>query len=747
MIVVHDPANASNLITLFIEDDAWSVKHSYNGFDTLSLQVDSKSEYVKYLKEEVKLTVIGLRGQDNEFLIKNVDDRSGILYIDADINLDEWKATIIPSYRKVNSSLDDILTSILPNGWSKSGQEKFTKRTTIEANEGKPLEAVTPLEILDKCPEAYGCVFNFDTLAKVVKCIDPSEYKASGEFVMKDLNMSDLGFTGSSSGFATRLYAYGKQDEDTGEYLTFASINDGKPYVEDISYCDKIVCVGWNDERYTVKEDLLAASKAKLAELSKPTRSYECSDVRLTSNTYLYQIVTLIDSDRKIRVDHQVIEWIEGGNRNNDSVTLSAVVPSIASLVKEKIDVDSKIDQATKDLTSAYNKAIEEATEKIKGSYGGYFKWVYDVNGNPMELVNLGDSTDIDKAQHVWRWNKEGLAHSNTGYNGTYDLALMADGSINASMMTVGIIQGGNSYWNLNTGELHANGYFRTSSVRDYVQIDPEFSQYENEGTDKMKGAGIEFVCSENYMKSYIASETFTEEEGKVSALTFHGGYVKKGDPGAWMRIGERKQYDNDTKFGGLIRSFCYSEYEKSSNSESYAGFYANAPEVSANDATNVGMEAVKNIGTDNYVVGIDANVDNKFLSFSGFVGTFNKLGTFPAVNWTSAQTITPFYTSTFSATLPSPPKYGTYRPQATVDHVMSDGNKLICSVANCGPSGWNAYVCSFPKKVVTSVDANWSHTGDGTVKNLSINVNTATLFPSNSTTFLLFTLGVLLPS
>ena len=54
MIVVHDPANASNLITLFIEDDAWSVKHSYNGFDTLSLQVDSKSEYVKYLKEEVK---------------------------------------------------------------------------------------------------------------------------------------------------------------------------------------------------------------------------------------------------------------------------------------------------------------------------------------------------------------------------------------------------------------------------------------------------------------------------------------------------------------------------------------------------------------------------------------------------------------------------------------------------------------------------------------------------------------------
>ena len=60
--------------------------------------------------------------------------------------------------------------------------------------------------------------------------------------------------------------------------------------------------------------------------------------------------------------------------------------------------------------------------------------------GYPEEILIM-DNPDISQAVKVWRWNSGGLGHSNSGYNSqSYNIALTADGKINASAITTGIL-------------------------------------------------------------------------------------------------------------------------------------------------------------------------------------------------------------------------------------------------------------------------------------------------------------------
>ena len=87
--------------------------------------------------------------------------------------------------------------------------------------------------------------------------------------------------------------------------------------------------------------------------------------------------------------------------------------------------------------------AIGKATAFITNGLGGYVI-VHRSNSNltqPDELLILGDSPDLNEAQQVWRWNKNGLGYSSTGYNGAYKTAMTADGKIVADMITTGILR------------------------------------------------------------------------------------------------------------------------------------------------------------------------------------------------------------------------------------------------------------------------------------------------------------------
>ena len=85
------------------------------------------------------------------------------------------------------------------------------------------------------------------------------------------------------------------------------------------------------------------------------------------------------------------------------------------------------------------DNAVQRATSLITGNSGGYVRFIYDADGYPQEIVIM-DTNSIETAQKVWRWNKNGLGYSSTGYSGTYGLAMTQDGAIVADFITTGTL-------------------------------------------------------------------------------------------------------------------------------------------------------------------------------------------------------------------------------------------------------------------------------------------------------------------
>ena len=721
MLAVINKFNDDEVTPMMLDDDAWFVTHAFNGNDELQFTFSEESGYYDLLEEESKVLAIGLRGRSNRFVVKNVDSHDGIVTVNCDVDLYDWQKTIFDTYGGGSArTLEKVLRDVTPSGWSYSGQEQFGKSEVFQTGSREPVKAGTPLDVLDLACEVYGCVFNFDNIANHLYVIDPESYTPSGDFLSDEVNLKSLGYVGNSEGYATRLYPYGKRDDDGNNPVTIESVNEGLPYVTNNEFSDDIICVGWSDERYTDPEHLKEAAILRLAELATPTRSYECDVSQLNRNVWLYMVLTMIDRKHRTRVDQQVVEWKEYGRPDLDVVTLSAVAPSLESLLKSAETDDDAIYQyvngVANDLTNAYEEAIENATDQITGNDGGYFKWIFDAEGRPIELVNLGDSMDINNAKKVWRWNQNGLGHSNNGYNGSYGLALLADGSINASMMTVGIIQGGQSHWNLNTGDLSLIGTFNTvadsaidASDEVYgVEISPEFSQTETSGTDSFYGSGIQFKGRNRYQQPYVAVEMNSKEEGKVSTVVMNGGHVLANDPGSWFRLGVRNNGTaSSQKPFGIATMSAYSRYNDPS--KYYALFSARAEGLGSNGKPS-GYEVSVNAyavnsggGIGMRALGVDTNgTDDDHLLLGGVIGALDGLGPLAYYYYENNST-GPWAITTYNVTLSAPARKYRYKPLATIDMIQSSSSMkfMTVTVANAGASGWQMYVLTMPFAVV----------------------------------------------
>ena len=146
------------------------------------------------------------------------------------------------------------------------------------------------------------------------------------------------------------------------------------------------------------------------------------------------------------------------------SIELGEARSNMASTV---VSLTSDIQENILDTKSSLEKAIDYATDMITGNNGGYITLRTDADGKPYELLIM-DTKDITTARDVWRFNQAGLGHSSTGYNGQYTLGILQNGSINATMITTGVLltsllQTGvirsvndNSTWDLDTGVITA---------------------------------------------------------------------------------------------------------------------------------------------------------------------------------------------------------------------------------------------------------------------------------------------------
>lgn len=228
-------------------------------------------------------------------------------------------------------------------------------------------------------------------------------------------------------------------------------------------------------EEAPTEEQLRQAAKSRFesGEYWAPTENLTVDFVNL-SNTEEYkdyaalQRVSLCDTVSVFypqvgiaAVKQKVVRVVWNAILNRyDSIELGALQTTLGEQLKEGILQEVP-------TTSMMEEAIQYATNLIRGGLGGYVVMTPGPNGYPQEILIM-DTPDKDTAVNVWRFNQGGLGHSSTGYEGPFsDIALTADGRINASMITTGILNAnliragvlqdvnGNVTWNLATGILN----------------------------------------------------------------------------------------------------------------------------------------------------------------------------------------------------------------------------------------------------------------------------------------------------
>ena len=453
-----------------IMNDDYYIRYLASGLDEIVFNVSIRDEVYQYITEENRI-----RDRDqNYYIIKQIDAGNEKAKVVAQIDIDDWKATMYQKYTNNSATVVNTVLSVLPAGWSCIDRSLVSIRRTIPTSDTTTDYNVTAWKVLQDCCNVYKVRFRFDTANKIVYIVNPDNYTNVGAFATRDLNLKDLNFKGKSTDFCTRLYAEG------ADGLTFEDLNNGKPYVENFSYSTKIISAYWKDERYTDAQSLLDDATAKLNAACVPQRSYDCDvlDLKNTNpemygfeNFDLFSVITLIDDAKQERLEYQVVEkWDYPYYPVNNKVVLSTETPKIQSQVTTLIEA---VNNATSPFQMMLQSAIANSTALITGNHGGYVVLHdSDGNGTPDEILIM-DTDDIETAQNVWRWNKNGLGFSSTGYNGTYGTAITADGSIVASFITSGLMRGDRiEAGTLDASALSVSAQEQLSQIHDYMPYD-----------------------------------------------------------------------------------------------------------------------------------------------------------------------------------------------------------------------------------------------------------------------------------
>lgn len=452
-----------------IQNDDYYIREIPGGLNEVIFNISIWDELYPLLTEEANIR----EGEGQLYLIKQIDGGAQAAKVVCQLDLDEWRSEMLLNYTNGSATVNQTISGILPNGWTIQDRALLNIRRTIEGN-------YTPFEVVQACQETYGVQVQFDNKTKAITLFFAENEKPLGAFATRDLNLKEINYKGKSTNFATRLYAYGKDG------LSFASINDGKPYVDDNTYSSRVICAYWKDERYEVAENLLEDAKKNLAAIAVPQRSYDCNVVDLAATNpemygfqdfSMFSVITLIDDSKNARINHQVVErWSYPYYPEKNKVILSTVVPKIQSQI---VQVQQQINNPNSNFQQIQQSKIDNATNWLTGA-DGYVIAVKDDNGTWKEILFL-DTPSAETAKNVLRINTNGIGFSTNGVNGPYRNAWTIDGSLVADFITTGVLTAnlikagvlqslnGASSINMETGEanLTGNGTFGSIKIGD----------------------------------------------------------------------------------------------------------------------------------------------------------------------------------------------------------------------------------------------------------------------------------------
>ncbi|MGY5268765.1 phage tail spike protein [Paraclostridium bifermentans] len=370
MLHLHD-INKKKIAGLVNYKDLYIESELQSGDKTLCFSYPKNDNYHSDIIEECYI-----RTKENEYVVKEKNIGSEYTSFKCILNLESLEGHPFERYASEEQTIDKaIALALAGTGWI-VGKCSLKKKRTVR------LSNCSSLEVIKEIKKIYRCDLVFNTLSKT---IDVYEHlgEDKGTYFIDSLNLKDLSIQGNSYDFFTRIIPIGKDN------LRITSINDGKDYVENYQYSKKIKTFYWIDERYTVVENLKEDAEAKLAEISKPYRSYSADIINLAKLNDEYKnildfklgdTITLISKENKFRDKHRIVKIIEHPDEPElDSIEIANTTLSFEETQTQFQEAADTVNNITTD-----NGTIDGSTvDNIET------KQISDFEANVIKVTNL----------------------------------------------------------------------------------------------------------------------------------------------------------------------------------------------------------------------------------------------------------------------------------------------------------------------------------------------------------------------
>lgn len=257
-------------------------------------------------KKEIE-TEFYIQTQTDEYVVKEKSQSlDGFPQFVAVLNLEELEGKPWNSFSAKDSTIDDAARLALAGtGWT-------IGECNVKKKRNAGMLQVTSRDILEKLATAFMCEIVYDTKKKTV-----SFYNETGEdkgaYFIRGLNLKKLNRKSDSYDYYTQIIPIGANN------LTIEKVNDGKKYLENYQYSNKVRAYIWKDESYTDAQALKDDAELKLRDLSKPIESYSVTVLDLAKQKREYSVLSyhvgdkvwLIDSTTRTRVKQRITKMTE----------------------------------------------------------------------------------------------------------------------------------------------------------------------------------------------------------------------------------------------------------------------------------------------------------------------------------------------------------------------------------------------------------------------------------------------------
>lgn len=345
------------------------IEYVLSGEDSLEFSISIVDEDIHLVEEEGYV-----RNKFNEYVIKAIDPGAENKTFTCNVNLESLVGKSIANFNTNNNNITDtIRLAIAGTGWILA-DNNITKRRTIR------LINTNALEVLREVRKVFRIDFRYDSINKIIYVYEHFG-EDRGVYFSDELNLKYFNMPSDTYDYVTRLYPKGKDG------LTISSINNGKEYIENFQYSNKVLELIWEDNRYTDVNSLKEDAEAKLNELSKPKRTYQAGIIDLAKQSkeysfldfFLGDTITLLSKKEKFRDKQRIVKYIEYPyDSSKNTCELRNTTLTFEELQKENeaknntVDAitsgngtidGSKVDSITTDQISDFKSSVAEITD------------------------------------------------------------------------------------------------------------------------------------------------------------------------------------------------------------------------------------------------------------------------------------------------------------------------------------------------------------------------------------------------